>query len=326
MRIVTLLGIVAVFPVNHSAHWANAQESKETAKMPDSDKGLPDWKALWNFDDPAATEQKFREILPEAEASGDTLYLLELKTQIARALGLQKKYNEAHALLDELKPQLTDKFARAQIRYLLERGRIFNSSDFKTKALPLFKEAWEAANAAKEEALALDAAHMVGIAAEPDEALKWSEMAISLAERSKNDNVRGWLGPLYNNTGWTYAEREDYPKALELFQKGFEFRKKSGWNAPTVIAMWTVAHAKRKLGKPQEALEMLKEIEAKWREIGEEPDGYTWEEYGECLLALDKKEAAQPPFKKAWELLSKDEWLAENEPQRLDRLKKLGTP
>src|SRR5690606_19946505 len=57
---------------------------------------LPDFDALWDYSQPAATETKFREILPLAQESGDLSYRLQLETQIARALGLQQKFDEAH--------------------------------------------------------------------------------------------------------------------------------------------------------------------------------------------------------------------------------------
>jgi len=49
------------------------------------------------------------------------------------------------------------------VRYLLERGRTFNSAGEKDRARPLFVQAWEIAGAAGLEGLAVDAAHMVPI-------------------------------------------------------------------------------------------------------------------------------------------------------------------
>jgi tetratricopeptide (TPR) repeat protein len=285
---------------------------------------LPDWKPLWDFKNPAKTEQSFRKLLPQAEAAGDLSYTLIVKTQIARTLGLQMKFDQAHAELDTVEKQLTDDLPLARIRYLLERGRVFNSSDQKAKALPLFKSAWKIAVDQNEEPLAMDAAHMVAIAAEPKESLEWSFKAIDLAENSENPKVKGWLGPLYNNTAWTFEEQDQYAKAMELFKKGYDFRLKKGWTSETVIALWTIAHTQRKMGNLDKALATLKEVEAKWREIGKEPGGYTWEEFGECYLALGKEDEARPYFHKAWKILSKDKWLASDEPERLDRLKKLG--
>src|SRR5688500_531281 len=81
---------------------------------------LPDFDKLWDYNDPAATEQKFRALLPQAEASGDPSYRAQLLTQVARAQGLQRKFDDAHATLDQV-VQVDDSLPR--VRYLLERGR-----------------------------------------------------------------------------------------------------------------------------------------------------------------------------------------------------------
>ena len=56
-----------------------------------------------------------------------------------------------------------------------------------------------------------------------------------------------------------------------------------------------------------------------------ESDGYVFEEIGECLLLLNRLEEARPYFLKAYALLTKDTWLVDKEPERLARLKELGT-
>ena len=53
-----------------------------------------DFDSLWNYDNPAETEAKFREILPDAKNSGDIGYYAELLTQIARTEGLAQKFDE----------------------------------------------------------------------------------------------------------------------------------------------------------------------------------------------------------------------------------------
>ena len=59
-------------------------------------------------------------------------------------------------------------------------------------------------------------------------------------------------------------------------------------------------------------------------EADDEKDGFIFEEIGECLLLLNRAEEARPHFSKAYKILSKDPWLAEQEPGRLARLKLLG--
>ena len=285
--------------------------------------GLPDFDKFWDYNDPAATEKKFRDILPSTE--GHVAYRLELQTQIGRTLGLQQKFTEAHTLLDSVQSSLVDDMKRVRVRYLLERGRVFNSSKEKGRALPLFKEAWEVGKAAKEESLAMDAAHMVAIASEAEESLKWNLMAIDLAEKSKDAEVAKWLGALYNNTGFSYIEKKDYDQAMGFFKKGLAYREERGQKPQARIAKWTVAHTHRLKGEFETAytqqLSLLKEIETEKAD----QDGYVFEEIAECLLAMDKKDEAKPYFTKAYSLLSKDQWLQSNEPKRLKRLEELGS-
>ena len=112
-----------------------------------------DIKGLWNFADPAASEAVFRERL--ASASGDCA--LSLQTQIARSLGLRSRFDEAHAVLDQIEPRLAGAGAEPRVRYLLERGRTFRSSRQVDRARPLFAQAVEAAAAAGLDDLSVDA-------------------------------------------------------------------------------------------------------------------------------------------------------------------------
>lgn len=218
------------------------------------------------------------------------------------------------------------------MRYLLERGRAFNgiprpndpeAAAKREKARPFFLEAWELGRTAGADAYALDAAHMMAIIEPPAEALAWSEKAIAAAEASADPKARGWLGPLYNNTGWTYHDKGEYAKALELFEKGVAFRAERKQAAELRIAKWTVGCALRSLGRTAEALERQRALSAELEAAGEK-DGFVFEELGECLLALGREGEAKPWFARAFEELSKDEWFAKTEATRLARLKDLG--
>lgn len=282
---------------------------------------LPDFDTLWNFQDPAATETKFRELLPR-EAPLD--WELQLRTQIARTLGLQGKFAEAHAELDGVEERLTDGTKPARVRYLLERGRCFNSAKEPTKATPLFREAWDLARACGEPGRAVDAAHMLAIA-EPDPARKlaWNLEAMRYAEASKDERALRWLGALYNNIGWDYHAQGKYAEALEVHRKGWEWhRARDPGSTGTLIAKWSVAKQLRCLGRADEALPMQRELLAEWEKRGE-PDGFVEEEIGECLLLRGRPDEAAGHFRRAWELLQSETWIAEAEPARWERLRKL---
>lgn len=279
---------------------------------------------LWNYNKPDETEFKFSEILLKVKDSGDKSMYLQLLTQIARTQGLQMKFDKAHKTLDEVEKSLTDDLKVAEIRYLLERGRVYNSSNQKEKARNYFLKAYNKSLELREDFYAIDAAHMMGIVEAPDEALEWNEKALSLAEKSDDPRAKKWCGSLYNNMGWTYHDIKKYDKALNLFEKNVEWHTERKSEEELRIAKWCVAKTLRSMNKVEEALHaqnnLLKEIE----ENGIEGDGYVYEELAECNYLLGNKEEAKKYFALAYELLSKDIWLAENEKDRLERMKSLG--
>lgn len=277
----------------------------------------------WNFGDPEGTEKKFRELLPDVESSGNASHKIQLITQIARTLGLQRKFEDEHKLLDEVEPMLNEEFPRASIRYHLERGRVFNSSGKPETARESFLKALELAKASGEDNLAVDAAHMMGIAEKGEASVKWNETAIELAERSDDEHAKGWLGSLYNNLGWTYFEMKNYDKALELFEKDIAWFDSRERTTQANIARWSAAKTMRMQGRTDEALEVqlrLKEVIEKTND----PDGYVYEELAECFLAKGNDAEAEKYFATAYDILSKDEWLLAEEGARIERMKHLG--
>src|SRR5262249_12068011 len=137
-----------------------------------------------------ASEAQFRALLPQAEQAADRGYYLELLTQIARAEGLQRKFAAAHRTLDTVAAALAAAGARAQIRYWLERGRVFNSAGDPAEAHPLFQAAWERATQAGEEFHAVDAAHMLAIVVPPAEQLAWHQQALTQANAARDPRAR----------------------------------------------------------------------------------------------------------------------------------------
>lgn len=291
---------------------------------------LPDFDQLWDYNDPEKTEKAFKDLFAESRNSGDREYQAQLLTQIARTHSLRRDFEEAHRILDDVEKMinvvataLDIQTPVARIRYLLERGRAHNSAGDIEAARPFFLDAWERAHNAHQDYHAVDAAHMLGICEPGDASLLWNNRAMEAAEASDDPRAKGWLGSLYNNTGWTYHDAGEYEKALVLFEKGLAWRRERDNPQVTQIAKWTVARAKRSLGRIEEALAMQRSLLEEHESAGTS-DGYVFEEIAECLLTLDRVDEARPNFRRAYVELSKDDWLTENEPERLERLKRLG--
>ncbi len=292
----------------------------------------------WDWSDIPSTEAMFRQLLeealqisPESDPDADLL-VLELQTQIARTRGLQDDFDEAHAILDRVDKTLattdgarTERYARIRIRALLERGRAINSSKGAVEeAQDAFLQAWKTARAAKQDGLAVDAAHMVAIVerGKPGE-LEWGLKALELAETSTQPSARKWRGSLYNNIGWTFHDKGEFGKALQYFDKQITTRKESGKEPALRVALWTRARCLRSLERNEEAVKALSELVSTYGKAADE-DGFVHEEMAENLLVLGKTDKATAEFARAFELL-KNSRLAKSEPERLKRLSTLGT-
>jgi tetratricopeptide (TPR) repeat protein len=304
------------------------ETSAQTSPVITTSGVLPVFDKLWDYNKPAETETKFREVLAQTEKIADQNYKLELLTQIARTQALQTKFDEAHKTLDLVNEQLEaapqDEARRARLRYELERGRTYNSTNVKDKATQHFERALAIANELREENLAIDAVHMLGIATTGDTSLAWNEKAVELAEIATDPKAKGWLGALYNNIGWTYHDMGKYDVALRYFEKDLVWYEERKLENQSRIAKWSIAKMHRLLGDPAKAFAEQQAILEDMEAGGIEQDGYVFEELGECAIALNRNESEWKPYiQKAYELLSNDAWSVSQEPKKHERLRKL---
>jgi tetratricopeptide (TPR) repeat protein len=274
---------------------------------------------LWNFSNPGESEQRFRDAMTHAQ--GDLR--LELQTQIARTYSLRRRFDEAHRLLDEIEPRLQDAGLKPRLRYLLERGRTFNSSGNQAAARALFVQAWELARPADEEDLAIDAAHMVAIVDGGEKALQWNLMALPLAINARDAEARRWKASLLNNIGYELKMLGRHDEALDYFRKAVAAYEERGDKGSIRVAHWMVANALRMLRRYDEALALQLGLEKQYAADGE-VDGYVLEEIAELYDALGDAARARPYFRRAAEELGKDAAFAKDDRRRLARLRERG--
>jgi tetratricopeptide (TPR) repeat protein len=176
---------------------------------------------LWDFDDPALSEDRFRAAVSEDRYDADER--AELSTQLGRAIGLQGRYEEADALLDAIdgdEPTVA-------VRVLLERGRVLNSSGHPEMAVPLFEQAAELADHLGEEFLAVDALHMLAIA-DAAHAETWTRSALEYASTVHDERTKRWLVALHNNLGWTLHDAGRCTEAMVEFQLAEQWAERVG--------------------------------------------------------------------------------------------------
>lgn len=278
---------------------------------------------LWDYDEPAASEARFRDAVSTAETAGDAASADEARTQLARSLGLQDRFDEGHLTLDRVD---ADHPAddRVRVRSRLERGRLLRSAGDPHAARAPFEGAWELARALGEDGLAVDAAHMLALVDAPPGEATWHERALELADSSPSSAARKWRGSLWNNIGWARFEAGDLEAALAAFETAVDARREQGQPKETRIAEWCVARCLRAMDRPADALSIQERLATETAAAGEAEDGYGSEEIAECLLVLGRSDEARPYFARAAALLGADADLAEQEPDRIARLRRLG--
>jgi tetratricopeptide (TPR) repeat protein len=225
---------------------------------------------LWDFDDPAGSEHRFRAAADDAPGTREQAIHL---TQLARALGLQERYAEGHAVLDAL----DDSPPEVSVRIALERGRLLRSSGQPAQARPHFEEAARVALEGGLDALHVDALHMVALVAEPADQLDRNYIALAFAKASEDPAARNWDASLLNNIGMARADSGDFRAALAAFEEALVARERIGDPHRTRVARWMVAWALRNLGMTEVALEMQRELMAELDAAGE-VDPYVYDE------------------------------------------------
>ena len=225
---------------------------------------------LWDFDDPAGSELRFR---AAADGAGSERERAVYLTQLARAFGLQERYDEGHAELDAL----DDSHPEVSVRIALERGRLLRSSGEPAQARPHFEEAARVAPEGGLDALHVDALHMVALVAEPADQLDRNYVALAFAKASEDPAARNWDASLLNNIGMARADSGDFAAALAAFEEALVARERIGDPHRTRVARWMVAWALRNLGMSEVALEIQRELKAELEAAGE-VDPYVDEE------------------------------------------------
>ena len=238
--------------------------------------------AFWEYTDPGASEVRFA--TAAVGASGDPK--LELLTQIARTYSLRGRFDEAHRLLDQVESQLAGAGPAVHARYMLERGRTYNSAKQAGRARPLFVAAWNLARAGQMTGLAADAAHMVAIThAGTAEGVAWNRLALSIGRGAVDAKAVALIPAMLNNMAWDLHALGRFEEALTAFEEAETEWLARGKPKRIQIAKWSVARCLRSMGRYREALAIQQTLAAEHKAAGTS-DPYVDEEIAANLAAL----------------------------------------
>ncbi|MCA8914819.1 MAG: hypothetical protein KDB90_05365 [Planctomycetes bacterium] len=191
--------------------------------------------------DYVAARESYLQAIETAPESDWNPAVAEAYAQIARTYGIQGKYEEGRLWLAKAASAADSREPRTWSRYLGVRGR-FEWQDEKDneKAKATFIEMYDYCKEHKLFSRELDAAHMVAIVGTPEEQVEWALKAIEAAEKG---GETGWLGPLWNNLGWTYEERGEYDKMLDALIQARKYHYETGSELSKLIADFGVGRA-----------------------------------------------------------------------------------
>ena len=256
-----------------------------------------DLRALWDYDKPALSEQRFRDALKSA--TGDDVLILQ--TQIARTHGLRRQFGEATAVLDGMAAAVQSAGPEARARFQLERGRTLVSAthrraeitpEARDRARSAYLLAAQIAREAQLDALAIDALHMLPfVDTDAASQLKWNQQALDLANATQQPEARRWETMLRHNTAYALHQAGRLEEALALFQANIEPTQRRGNAEKTRIAHWMVAWTLRALKRFDEALVIQLRLERE-NDADKTPDPYVFEELAHLYRARQDGERA----------------------------------
>ncbi|MGW9629151.1 tetratricopeptide repeat protein [Agromyces sp. NPDC055520] len=217
---------------------------------------------LWDFGDPAASEERFREA---ADDDGNSAHdRAVMTTQLARALGIQGRIDEALAALDGVTAGIQPGDAPAdaaelRARVSIERGRIAASDGRPADAVPELTRGVREAALAGSPFLVLDALHMLALNDAGHEE-EWATEGFDVLDGVRDPRVKRWGVALHNNLGWTLHDAGRLPGALLQFEQAVEAADAYGTAGQRHVARWSVARCLRSLGRDDEALAIQREL------------------------------------------------------------------
>lgn len=202
--------------------------------------------------DYAKAGELFQKAAEAAQEEGSDSILAEALSMTARSYLIREEGAQGKPWIERAAAVATPDEPRGWSRYLGVRGR-FEWKDQKrhAKATATFKEMYEYCLKHQLYSRAVDAAHMVAIAGGPEEQIEWAHKGIKAAESS--EEAAGWLGPLWNNLGWTHDERKDYDNALAALLKAREYHYKGKSDLAKLTADIFVSRAYRMTGDIDQA-------------------------------------------------------------------------
>lgn len=238
--------------------------------------------SIWSFADAAGSEARFRAALDSSVPKDQGV----LWTQIARAQGLQGRWQEAEESLEQALLVAGDQ-PEVRVRYHLESGRLkFSvahnpdevSPEDEQRAREHYSQAFELGKAHRFDYLAVDALHMLAVVErDVEDQVIANYRAVNYMAECDTADARRWEGSLRHNLGYTLHSLGRDDEAIVQYQQSLKAREEAGNASGVRIAKWMIARSLRAMGDLSEALSMQRALQKELEAVGE-TDSYVDEE------------------------------------------------
>ncbi len=275
--------------------------------------------SVFHARDYATAGEIYQRAVAVARDEGHRSNQVEALAQVARSFSIRGLGEEGRPWLQRAESLATREDPAGWSRYQLVKGVFQREDGRREDATDTFARLYDFCRENELYNRAVNAAHMAAISAEPEEQIAWGLKGIRAAEEG---GYEAWLGPLWNNLGWTYADLGRPEDALDALTKARDYHHKTGDELSRLIADWSVAHALRMVGRLDEAAEWTaRTLEWAERRYTADPSpanaewvGLSRLERAEIALAQERPDEARGDFLLALEKLREagmQEWDAQ---------------
>ncbi len=266
-----------------------------------------------------------------AERERATATLVEALAQVARCYSVVGAHENGQPWLNRAASLAKESDPPGWARYRLVLGVYQRDAGDRDLATETFIDLYDYCRKHELHERAVNAAHMVAIAADLETQIIWARKGIEAAEAG---GFTHWLGPLWNNLGWTYADLARYEDSLAALIKAREYHYLGGNDRAKLLADWSVGHAHRMVGELRIAREWITDVLERSQmryDLDPNPDTAQWvghaaQEFGEIALAEQNYGQARDMLRLAVSRLKEagmHEWSPQEFQALVDKLEKL---
>jgi tetratricopeptide (TPR) repeat protein len=240
--------------------------------------------------DYAAANELYKQAASAAKIAGELTVQVEALAQVARSYSIQGKESAGLPWLNQAAELATPSDPIGWSRFQNVKGIFQREAGDRELATETFILLYDYCREREMYLRAIDAAHMVAIAADLESQIAWAYKGIAAAEAGGHED---WLAILWNNLGWTFDDLGRYDESLTALRKAQQYHWRTGSDLMKLIADWSLGHALRMTARTDSA-RFVMETTLAWAERRYTADpspteaewvGFVHQELGEQRLA-----------------------------------------